>query len=102
MLFFQLPQFAVMSVPELADICASLELLTDPLGAANGVTECNAWLVVCMATRKVLSDAQLHSQVRSCTASASAVFWAHHRLPLRRRGTPRLDLLLQLGARGEF
>ncbi len=31
MLFFQLPQFAVLSVPELADICASLDLLTDPL-----------------------------------------------------------------------
>ncbi len=31
MLFFQLPQFAVMSVPELANICASLELLTDPM-----------------------------------------------------------------------
>jgi hypothetical protein len=31
MLFFQLPQFAVLSVPELASICASLELLTDPM-----------------------------------------------------------------------
>ncbi len=29
--FFQLPEFAVLSVPELAGICASLELLTDPM-----------------------------------------------------------------------
>jgi hypothetical protein len=30
MSFSQLPEFAVLSVPELADICTSLELLTDP------------------------------------------------------------------------
>ncbi len=38
MLFFQLPQFAVISVPELASICASLELLTDRGAQASQVT----------------------------------------------------------------
>jgi hypothetical protein len=41
MLFFQSPPFAVVSVPELADICASLELLTDPMALGRiGVRSC--------------------------------------------------------------
>jgi hypothetical protein len=33
--FSQLPEFAVLSVLELADICASLELLTDTLALGS-------------------------------------------------------------------
>jgi hypothetical protein len=45
MLFLQLPQFAVLSVPELANICASLELLTDPMALGRiGVRSCQGWV----------------------------------------------------------
>ncbi len=61
MLYAQLPEFAVLSVLELADICASLELLSDPMALGRVGVRVDSLFARSHCPRRLVLVAGVHS-----------------------------------------